>query len=80
SMLRKYIHDPLHIVNFDDLYVEEDISYEVKPILILDTKEQSLRGRSIPLVKVLWKSGNTEEMTWEREQEMRTKYPALFVN
>ncbi|MGI4568735.1 integrase catalytic domain-containing protein, partial [Klebsiella pneumoniae] len=32
SMLRKYIHDPSHVVNFDDLNVEEDISYEVKPV------------------------------------------------
>ena len=78
SMLRKYIPDPSHIVNFDDLYVEEDVSYESKPVQILDTKEQNLRGRSIPLVKVLWKQGNTEEMTWERESEIRAKYPALF--
>ena len=39
SMLRKYIADPSHMVNLDDLYVEEDVSYEVKPIQILDTKE-----------------------------------------
>ena len=78
-MLRKYVHDPSHIVNFDDLYVEEDVSYEIKPVQILDTKEQNLRGRSISLVKVLWKQGNTEEMTWEREDEIRSKYPSLFA-
>ena len=78
SMLRKYVHDPSHIVNFDDLHVEEDVSYEIKPVQILDRKEQNLRGRSIPLVKVLWKQGNTEEMTWEREDEIHTKYPSLF--
>ena len=78
SMLRKYVHDPSHIVNFDDLYVEEDVSYEVKPVQILDTKEQTLRGRSIPLVKVLWRGGNNEEMTWERKEEMCTKYPYLY--
>ena len=32
SMLLKYIYDPSHVVNFDDLYIEEDVSYEVKPI------------------------------------------------
>ena len=78
SMLRKYIYDPLHVVNFDDLHTEEDVSYEVKPIRILDTQEQNLREQSIPFVKVLWKSGNTKEMTWERELEMRSKYPILL--
>ena len=67
------------MVNFDDLHVEEDISYEVKPDKILDTKEQTLRGQTIPLVKVLWKSGNVEDMAWEREDEIRTKYPSLFL-
>ena len=78
-MLRKYIYDPSHVVNFDDLHVEEDISYEVRPVKILDTKEQTLRGQSIPLVKVLWKTGNIEDITWEREAEIRTNYPSLFL-
>ena len=79
SMLRKYVYDPSHVVNFDDLHVEEDISYEVRPVKILDTKEQTLRGRSISLVKVLWKTGNIEDITWEREAEIRTNYPSLFL-
>ena len=79
SMLRKYVYDPSHVVNFDDLHVEEDISYEVRPVKILDTKEQTLRGRSIPLVKVLWKTGNIEDITWEREAEIRINYPSLFL-
>ncbi len=30
-MLRKYIWDLSHIIDFDDLHVEEDVSYEVHP-------------------------------------------------
>ena len=45
---------------------------------ILDTREQVLRGKTIPLVKVLWQHHGIEEATWEHEAEIRSKYPALF--
>ena len=78
SMLRKYVHDPSHVIAYDDLHVEEDVSYTSQPIQILDRKEQILRNRSIPLVRVLWKHHSTEESTWEREDTMRKNYPNLF--
>ena len=80
SMLRKYIRDPSHVIDFDDLHVGDDVSYELRPIRILDSKEQTLRRRSIRLVKVLWKRGSSEEMTWEREEAMRVTHPELFTN
>ena len=29
-------------------------------------------------MKVLWRNKNIEEMTWEEEEEMKSKYPYLF--
>ena len=54
------------------------MTYEEKPVQILDRKEKELRKRKIPLVKVLWRNHATEEATWEREDEMRRKHPELF--
>lgn len=54
------------------------MSFEDKPIQILDHKEQILRTKTIPLVKVLWQHGSMKEMTWELESEMREKSPKLF--
>ena len=34
----------------------------------------------IPLVKVLWHNQHKEEATWEREDEMRMRYPYLFYH
>ena len=78
SMLRKYIPDLSHVISYDDLHVDENVTYEVRPVRILDTKEQTLRRKIIRLVKVLWQSGTSEEMTWEREATMRAKFPELF--
>ena len=45
---------------------------------ILDRREQVLRNKTIPLVKVLWRSHKVEEATWEPKAQMRRQYPQLF--
>ena len=65
SMLRKYIPDPSHVLT-------------EQPVQILDRREQVLRNKTIPLVKVLWRSHTVEEATWEHEEQMKRHYPHLF--
>ncbi|GAB2236277.1 hypothetical protein Droror1_Dr00028206, partial [Drosera rotundifolia] len=78
SMLRKYVPGPKHVLNFEPLGVSEDLSYEEKPVEILDTRLKVLRNKTMRLVKILWRNHEVEEATWEREEEMREKYPDLF--
>ncbi|XP_059664161.1 uncharacterized protein LOC132309926 [Cornus florida] len=78
SMLRKYERDPSHILSWVDVDIDEDVSYEEGPVQILDTQQKVLRNKTIPIVKVLWKHYGVEEATWGLEQEVRSKYPALF--
>jgi len=54
SQLRKYVSDPSHILESDSIQVKENLSFEVKPIRILDSQVKQFRGRSIPMMKVLW--------------------------
>uniref|UniRef100_A0A2N9I829 Reverse transcriptase domain-containing protein n=1 Tax=Fagus sylvatica TaxID=28930 RepID=A0A2N9I829_FAGSY len=53
SMLRRYVSDPSHILSYEPLQVQEDLSYEEMPMKILDRKDQVLRNKTIRLVKVL---------------------------
>lgn len=78
SMLRKYEPNPSHVLDWVDLEVDEDASYKEQPVQILDTREQVLRGKTIPLVKVLWRHHGIEETTWEHKAEVRSKYLDLF--
>lgn len=78
SMLRAYEPDPSHAIDYSDLVVEEDASYAVTPTEIIDRQDKILRGKTIPLVRMLWKHNGVEEQTWEREVEMREKFPFLF--
>ncbi|XP_043699953.1 uncharacterized protein LOC122650618 [Telopea speciosissima] len=80
SMLKKYVHDPSHTLNYEPLDLKVDMTYEEKPVQILDRKDQVLRNRSIPLVKVLWRNHAIEEASWEWEEDIRAKYPEIFTN
>ena len=78
SMLRKYIPDPSHVLTEQPVEIPENLTYEEEPVQILDRREQVLRNKTIPLVKVLWRSHTIEEATWETEAQMRHQYPHLF--
>ncbi|KAK6126719.1 hypothetical protein DH2020_039541 [Rehmannia glutinosa] len=43
SMLRKYIHDPSHIVNYKDLTINNDLTYEEAPEAVLERKIHHLK-------------------------------------
>ncbi|XP_042984803.1 uncharacterized protein LOC122313690 [Carya illinoinensis] len=78
SMLREYIPDPTHILEYEPLQVREDLTYEEFPVGILAQKTQVLSKKTIPMVKVLWSNHTEKEATWELEEDMKNKYPYLF--
>ena len=80
SMLKKYHLDPSHILQPENVEIDEALTYEGKPIKFLDSKVKELRNKQIPLVKVLWRNHGLEEATWKVEEEIREKYPYLFSN
>ncbi|KAL0540278.1 hypothetical protein IC582_024512 [Cucumis melo] len=78
SMLRKYVPDPSHVVDYEPLEIDENLSYVEQPVEVLAREVNTLRNKQIPLVKVLWRNHRVEEATWEREDDMRSRYPELF--
>ncbi|KAL0544475.1 hypothetical protein IC582_019591 [Cucumis melo] len=78
SMSRKYVPDPSHVVDYEPLEIDENLSYAEQPVEVLAREVKTLRNKEIPLVKVLWRNHRVEEATWEREDDMRSRYPELF--
>jgi hypothetical protein len=78
SMLRKYNPDARHVVEYEQVDIQPDLSYIEQPVEIIDRKDQVLRNKVIKLVRVLWRNHNVEESTWELESAMLEKYPHLF--
>ncbi|XP_070036932.1 uncharacterized protein, partial [Nicotiana tomentosiformis] len=71
----KCIGDPSQVVPIKDVQVTKDLSYDEVPVAILDRQVRKLRTKDVASVKVLWRNKNIEEMTWEAEEEMKSKYP-----
>ena len=78
SMLRKYTPDPAHVVDWGQIKVDTDGTFEEGPVCIVDSRDYVLRPKTVRLVRVLWRHYRVEESTWEREDTMRATYPFLF--
>ncbi|KAL5764784.1 hypothetical protein ACOSQ2_017378 [Xanthoceras sorbifolium] len=52
-MLRRYRSDPSHRVQTEVIEIQPDLTYEEKPMEILDREIKELRNKKIPLVKIL---------------------------
>ena len=66
------------MIRWQEVEIQEDDAYEEWLVRILDARDQVLRNKLIPLVKVLWQHHGVEEATWELAASFREKYPELF--
>src|SRR3954465_14703061 len=58
-------------VPLDAIWLESDLTYEEKPVKILETAERVTRTKTIKLCKVQWDHHTEEEATWEREEDLK---------
>ena len=61
SMLRKYTSDPAHVVDWGQIEVDKDGTFEEGPVCILDSQDQVLRRKTVRLLRVLWRHYGVEE-------------------
>ena len=78
SVLRKYTQDPAYVVDWGQIEVDTDGSFEEGSMCILDSCDQVFQRKTVRLVLVLWRHCGVLESTWKREDTMRATYPFLF--
>ena len=78
SMLRRYTPDPAHVVDWGQIEIDTDGTFEEGTVCIVDSRDRVLRRKTVRLVRVLWQHCGVKESTWEREDTMRATYPFLF--
>src|SRR4051812_39005473 len=59
------------IVPLEAIQLESDLTYEEKPVKILETAERVTRTKTIRLCKVQWDHHTEEKETWEREEDLK---------
>ncbi|XP_028098926.1 uncharacterized protein LOC114298530 [Camellia sinensis] len=52
SMLRGYLQDPFHVIDYHQIALDDNMKYEEKPIHIINWQVKQLKNREIPMVKV----------------------------
>ena len=77
SQLIKYIFEPSHVIRPNIVQLKNNLTFDAMPIQIMSKKVKELRGRQIPLVRVIWNQANGDT-TWELEEKIRGIYPHLF--
>ncbi|GKF25279.1 hypothetical protein Tco_0081173, partial [Tanacetum coccineum] len=80
SNLKKCISDESLIIPMKELWLDDKLNFVEEPIEIMDQEVKQLRQSRIPIVKVRWNSKRGPKFTWEREDQIRAKYPRLFSN
>ncbi|GJR86495.1 reverse transcriptase domain-containing protein [Tanacetum coccineum] len=78
SNLKKCLADPTLQVPLDEIQVDAKLNFVEEPVEILEREIKKLKRSRIAIVKVRWNSKRGPEFTWEREDQMKLKYPYLF--
>ncbi|WVZ88955.1 hypothetical protein U9M48_035422 [Paspalum notatum var. saurae] len=77
SQLKKCLRVPEEEVDTSQVQIEPDLTYEARPIKILDQKQRSTRRNTVNFYKVQWSDHSEEEATWETEEYLQTKHPGF---
>ena len=80
SQLKMCFKDPGRAVDHELIDLQEDLTYREHPVRILDEADRRTRNKSIKFLKVQWSHHSDKEATWEREDLLRSEYPALFTS
>ena len=65
------------MVDWGQIEVDTDGTFEEGPVCIVDSRDQVLRRKTMRLVRVLWRHYGVEESTWKREDTMQATFPLL---
>jgi hypothetical protein len=67
------------VIPRDDVQVRDNLTVETLPVRIEGREMKKLRGKEIPLVKVVWGGASGESSTWELDSKILESYPELFA-
>ncbi|GJU90410.1 putative reverse transcriptase domain-containing protein [Tanacetum coccineum] len=78
SNLKKCLDDPTLQVLLDEIQFDAKLNFMEEHVEILEREFKKLKRSRIAIVKVRWDLKRGLEFTWEREDQMKLKYPASF--
>ncbi|GKE91729.1 hypothetical protein Tco_1572824, partial [Tanacetum coccineum] len=80
SNLKKCLAKGDIVVPIDEIQLDDKLHMIEEAVEVVDREVKQLKQSWIPIVKVCWNSQRGPEFTWERENQIRKKYPHLFTS
>ncbi|GJR70557.1 putative reverse transcriptase domain-containing protein [Tanacetum coccineum] len=80
SNLKKCLAEGDVVVPMEEIQLNDNLHMIEEPVEIVDKEVKRLKHSRIPIVKVCWNSQRGLEFTWEREDQIKKKYPHLFTS
>ena len=78
SQLRKCLRIPNEAIEPTNIKLQSDLTYEEKPIRVLEEMERVTRSKVIKFYKVVWSNHSEQDATWKREDYLCEVYPRIL--
>ncbi|GKC98281.1 putative reverse transcriptase domain-containing protein [Tanacetum coccineum] len=78
SNIKKCLSDESFVIPMKEHRLDDKLNFVEELVEIMDAEVKQLKQSRNPIVKVRWKSKRGPEITWERKDQIRAKYPHMF--
>ena len=78
SQLKKCLRVPEEAIEPTSIKIQSDLTYEERPIRVLEEMERVTRSKVIKFYKGIWNNHSEQDATWEREDYLREVYPGFY--
>ena len=78
SQLKRCLRIPKEAIAPTNIKPQSDLTYEEKPIRVLEEMERVTWSKVIKFYKVVWNNHSEQDAMWERENYLREVYPTFY--
>ena len=78
SQLKKCLRVPEEAIEPASVKIQSYLTYEERPIRVLETMERVTHSKVIKFYKVVWNNHSEQDAMWEREDYLREVYLVFY--
>ena len=79
SQLKKCLRVPEEAIESTSIKIQSDLTYEERPIKVLEEMERVTLSKVTKFYKVIWNNHSEQDAMWELEDYLREVYPSFYV-
>nr|GEY84723.1 putative reverse transcriptase domain-containing protein [Tanacetum cinerariifolium] len=68
------------VILMNEIQLDDKLHMIEETLEVIDREVKPLKQSRIPIIKVRWNLQRGPDFTWEREDQIKKKYPHLFTS